>query len=81
MFPNHGSATTLATGGTVILLHPPLSSAAVSIGMEREGQPNDSLADGCHHRHNARLGPAEVAPVPRPDRHRLTQPAQRVFFM
>ena len=31
---------------TVILLPPPLPAAGVSIGMERECQLNDSLADG-----------------------------------
>ena len=36
----------LAVSETVILLHPPLTSVGVSIGMERERQQNDSLADG-----------------------------------
>ena len=36
----------LAVGETVILLHPPLPLAGVSIAMERERQQNDSLADG-----------------------------------
>ena len=36
----------LAVGETVILLHPALPVAGVSIGMEGERQQNDSLADG-----------------------------------
>ena len=36
----------IAVGETVILLHPPLPSAGVSIAMERERQHNDSLANG-----------------------------------
>ena len=36
----------LAAGETVILLHPPLPSAGVTIGMERGCQQNNSLADG-----------------------------------
>ena len=35
-----------AVGETAILMHPPLPSAGVSTGMERERQQNDSLADG-----------------------------------
>ena len=35
-----------AVGETVILLHPPLPLAGVSIRMERGRQQNDSLADG-----------------------------------
>ena len=35
-----------AVGETVILLHPSLSLIGVSIGMVRERQQNDSLADG-----------------------------------
>ena len=36
-----GGAVFLAVGETVILLHPPLPVAGVSIGMERECQQND----------------------------------------
>ena len=36
----------LAIGETVILLHPPLPSAGVSIQMQKGRQQNDSLADG-----------------------------------
>ena len=36
----------LAVGETVILLHPPLTLVGVSIGIKRECQQNDSLADG-----------------------------------
>ena len=36
----------VAVGETVILLHPPRPLVGVSIGMERECQQNDSLADG-----------------------------------
>ena len=36
----------VAVGETVILLHPPLPLAGFPIGMERERQQNDSLADG-----------------------------------
>ena len=36
----------VAVGETVILLHPPLILAGVSIGMEMGCQQNDSLADG-----------------------------------
>ena len=36
----------VAVGETVILLHPLLPSAGVSIGMEKERQQNDSLANG-----------------------------------
>ena len=36
----------LAVGETVILLHPPLHLAGVSIATERERQQNDSLANG-----------------------------------
>ena len=39
-------ALNLVVGETVILLHPPLPSVAVSIKMERGLQQNDSLADG-----------------------------------
>ena len=45
----------LAVGETVILLHPPLPLLGVSIGMERERQQNDSLANG----YPGRFGPAE----------------------
>ena len=38
--------TYLAVGVPVILLHPPLTLAGVSIAMERERQQNDSLANG-----------------------------------
>ena len=41
-----GNPVLLAVGETVILLRPLLLSVAVSIGMERECQQNDSLADG-----------------------------------
>ena len=40
------SAWNLAVGETVILLHPPLPLAGVSIETMRECQQNDSLADG-----------------------------------
>ena len=45
---HHRSSRTdrLAVGETVILLHPPLTLAGVSIGMERGCQQNGSLADG-----------------------------------
>ena len=36
----------IAVGETVILLHPSLPLAGVSLGLERECQQNDSLADG-----------------------------------
>ena len=36
----------LAVGETVILLHPPLTSVAISMAIERGCQQNDSLADG-----------------------------------
>ena len=36
----------LAVGETVILLHPPLPSAGVSVETTRECQQDDSLADG-----------------------------------
>ena len=36
----------IAVGETAILLHPPLPVVGVSIGMERECQQIDSLADG-----------------------------------
>ena len=36
----------IVVGETVILLHPPLPVAGVSIGMERECQQNDSIANG-----------------------------------
>ena len=36
----------IAVGETVILLHPPLPLVGVPIGMERERQQNDSLANG-----------------------------------
>ena len=40
-------AVDVAVGETVILLHPPsLPSVGVSIGVKRECQQNDSLADG-----------------------------------
>ena len=41
---HHSREHHLAVGETVILLHPPLPLAGVSIGMERERQQNDSLA-------------------------------------
>ena len=36
----------IAVDGTVILLHPPLPLAGLSIVMERERQQSDGLADG-----------------------------------
>ena len=39
-------AVGIAVGETVILLHPTLPLAGVSIAMERERQQNDSLANG-----------------------------------
>ena len=42
-FPTPGR---LAVGETIILLHPPLPLAVVSMGMKRERQQNDSLANG-----------------------------------
>ena len=41
-----GDAPPVAAGESAILLHPPLPSAGVSIGMERGCQQNDSLAVG-----------------------------------
>ena len=41
-----GRGAALAVGETVILPHPPRPLVGVSIGMERECQQNDSLADG-----------------------------------
>ena len=43
---NSSVAQGLAVDETVILLHPPLPVAGVSIVMERERQQNDSLVDG-----------------------------------
>ena len=43
---NHDQTVGLAVGETVILLHPPLHLAGVSIVMERERQQNDSLVNG-----------------------------------
>ena len=40
------AARLVAVGGTVILLHPPLTLVGVSIVMARGCQQNDSLADG-----------------------------------
>ena len=45
--PSHAPGTSLAVGGTVILLHPSLPLVGVSIRMERGCQQNDkTLADG-----------------------------------
>ena len=50
--PKHGTTSERprdcrsAAPSFVVLLHPPLGSAGVSIGMEREGKQNDSLANG-----------------------------------
>ena len=42
------SGSQVAVGeSSFIMLHPPLPLVGVSIGMERERQQNDSLANGC----------------------------------
>ena len=52
----HCSGNQVAVGETVILLHPPLHLAAVSIWIERERQQNDILADGYSLHALSRLG-------------------------
>ena len=56
----------LAVDETVILLHPPLPSVVVSIGMWRGRQQHDSLADGHRHptEHNQHVRVCAGRPVP-----------------
>ena len=51
----------LAAGETVILSHPPLPLAGVSVGIEKGCQESDSPADGCSHP-GARKSPSIWAP-------------------
>ena len=70
-------AASLAVGETVILLHPPVHLAGVSIAVERERQQNDSLANGCASRNRAAAAGSAVSFAKGLARSSLMKPSAR----